>query len=631
MAQTFYGNLNPAGLQLDDVYIAVQPPTSPSGAGGTQRNGGTVGAAGWGPKNTPVYCAQPQALLTAFGLPIGSGFDIVQEGSLFLNQGPNGGLWAVRVTDNTDTAATGYLTDSASAEALHLTAVYTGSYGNTIRVVLAPGSNSTSGTPTWKITLQLGSNQPETFDRVPQGSAGAVWVNFVAAINNSVTGSQYVVAALPGSPSSLAPAAAGTSVTLAGGTDGSGLDDANVPAVAATGEVTFSGTPQAAQALSVTIGGTPYSATSGSTFALSVAALVAAIGSSGDVTATTGSNPDVLYLTANTAGAAGNAITLSCVSPAGTNDLTASGATLAGGANATPNVLIGTQGGQGERTGMYCLEATATPVDAVWLCGFTDSNNWANVGSFAQSINAQGYTSFATGQTVAQVVAAKIGAELDGGGYLLIDKDWVTFYDSYLNGNYSVPPAPVVAGTACSLQPQESVGNKPVSGIIGTEATLGSNPSPYSNNDLALLESNGIGVITNPIPTGAVFGRRHGRTTSSNVATRENTYGSMTNFLVRSMGSLLGQFVNLVQSTQQNDPVRLGVSSVLNGFLGPMKTAFQITDFTVTSDLTNNTPASIAAGFLYASVKVSYMAVINYFIVNLTAGQTVSVSVAPSS
>jgi len=381
----------------------------------------------------------------------------------------------------------------------------------------------------------------------------------------------------------------------------------------------------------VWIDGTPYTATSGATFALSVAALVAAIGSGGTVTATAPiGSPDEVLLTANTPGAAGNSISLAVTSPAGTNTMTISAATLTGGVDAIENVLIGTQGNQGERTGMYCLEGAASPIDAVWLCGFTDSENWATVGEFAQSINAQGYVSFATGQTVAQVVAAKIGALLDN-PYLLADKDWVTFTDSYLNGNYAVPPSCVVAGEACSLSAEQSVGNKPVSGIIGTEATLGANPSPYSNADLALLEANGIGVITNPIPLGQVFGRRHGRTTSSNVATRENTYGSKTNDIVRNMSVLLGQFVNLVQSTQQNDPVRLGVNSVLNGYFGPQETAFEINAFKVTCDLTNNTPASIAAGYLYATVRVSYMAVINYFIVNLTAGQTVSVSVSPSS
>jgi hypothetical protein len=504
---------------------------------------------------------------------------------------------------------------------VNLTGKYTGSYGNTIRVVLTPGTNSTSGTPTWKVVVQLGSNQPETFDRIPQGTGGAVWANIAAAINNTITGSQYIIAALPGTPSTLNPGAAGASVTLSGGTDGAALDDANVPPVAATGTFTFA-TYDAGQVLEVFVGGIPYSYTQATDLPTSVAGLAGVIGSSGVTTAT--ASGDVLTLTANTPGAAGNSISIDCATPQGTTTVVKSGAFLTGGVDAIPNVLIGQDGNAGDRTGMYTLRGLPG-LDVVWLCGFHDSENWATIGEFAQSEQATGFASFAPNQTVAQVVSAKLEAELDS-PYLVMLKDWVTYADSFLNLNVSVPPACVAAGISASLSPEQSPGNKAVNGIIGTDATLGANPQPYSNSDLATLQANGINLICNPIPLGQVFGLRHGLNTSSNSGTNEISYSRKTNSIIRDLSTLLGQFVDMVQGTSPQDPVRLAVNSTLTGYFQPQVKAFEIDAYTVKCDLTNNSVANIKRGLLVADIAVAYMNVISKFIVNLTAGQTVTIS-----
>lgn len=511
--QVIYGSLTPSSLILDDVYIAVLPPSPVLGRSTTGYNGGAPGCASWGVKNVPLFAGTPQDLFAMFGPPINSGYDLVQEGSLFLKQRPQGGFYGVRVTDGTDTAATGNLQDITPANALVLTGRYTGTFGNTIRITLTPGSNSTVAVPTWKAIIQLGSLVPEVFDRIIQGTAGAVWVNIASAINNVSTGSKIVAAVLPGTPSILGPAAAGSSVSLAGGTDG--------------------------------------------------------------VTTITSS------------------------------------------------VSLGVDGAQGARTGMYALRGTTGTIDAVWLCGNSDSTVWTSVAAFARSVKGVGYGATAKGLTVAAAIQAKLGAGLDD-PYYVLTKDYVTFLDSFLNLQVSIPPSCVTAGIACALSPEQSPGNKQAAGIIGTEATLGANPQPYALGDLAALEGAGINVITNPIVAGNSFGLRHGKNTSSAFSTSEIPYARKTNDLVRTMAASLGQFVNLLQTTDPNDPLRAQVTSALNGLLGPQK-GKQIDSFNVRCDVTNNPSTQVKLGLLVADVVVAYLSVVDKFIVNLTAGQTVDV------
>ena len=441
----------------------------------------------------------------------------MQEGSLFLKQLPIGSVVGVRVTDGTDLAATATVRDSAATPlpALVLTALYTGSFGNTLKYTLSAGSNSTVAVPTYKLSMQLGQFVPEVFDRIVPLTGVAPWAALVAAVNSTTSGSKSVVAALSATPSLLAPATAGSAGVFAGGTDGAGI---------------------------------------------------------------------------------------------------------------TTAIAVGVDGASGLRTGMYALRSQN--LDAVWLAGIADATCWTTVAAFARSEKAVGYGSIPTGLSVASAIQAKLGAGLDD-PYFVVTKDFVTYLDSYLGLNATVAPACLVAGIACGVSAEQSPGNRPAFGIIGTENTINPNGQPYSTADLANLEAAGIMVVTNPIPSGNTFGTRHGKNTSSNFATSEIPYARKTNDIVRNLGGqTLGQFVNKLQSTRNNDPLRLQVSAALNGYLAPQKSNGIINDFRVTCDATNNPAASIRAGILVAEVVVSYLSVVDKFICNLTAGQTVDVVAA---
>ena len=214
--------------------------------------------------------------------------------------------------------------------------------------------------------------------------------------------------------------------------------------------------------------------------------------------------------------------------------------------------------------------------------------------------------------------------------YLISNHDDVVFLDSYLQNYYAVPQACVVAGVACSVSTEQSPGNRPVAGIIKTWWDYNNN-QPYSNNDLGSMEAAGIMVIANPIPSGTVYGLRHGKNSigAQNFALSEIPYSRKTNQLVKDFqGPVMGQFVNKLQSTQINDPLRASVTAAFHSYLGPQVSNLQIDAYTATCSNVNNTPAQVQAGVLQADVIVQYLSVVDKFIINLTAGETVTVNSA---
>lgn len=219
MAQiSFTGSFNAATLSVADLYLNVE--TADTGSISPAQFGfvGLVGVASWGPVNkaTPIAGASD---LNNFGNPTVRTADLVTHANVIMQAQLAAGigykLTVCRVTDTTDTAATGAL------GGLTLTSYHTGSLGNTTVCTLAPGSNSVTAAPTWTVTLQMGSRS-EVFANIP-GTTGALWTAIASAINRgqSVTRgpSQIVTAAVT---TGTAPAAAAATATLSGGTDGAG-------------------------------------------------------------------------------------------------------------------------------------------------------------------------------------------------------------------------------------------------------------------------------------------------------------------------------------------------------------------------------------------------------------------------
>jgi flagellar hook-associated protein 1 FlgK len=86
------------------------------------------------------------------------------------------------------------------------TALNNGSAGNNISVSISTGTNSTTASPSYKVTISCTGQTSEVFDNIDASGGGAAfWTNVANAINYGQNG---------GSPSKLVMATAGTSTTL---------------------------------------------------------------------------------------------------------------------------------------------------------------------------------------------------------------------------------------------------------------------------------------------------------------------------------------------------------------------------------------------------------------------------------
>jgi hypothetical protein len=209
------GSINTNGLSVPNIYVQIVAP-QPVLNGVPTNILGVVGTANWGPVNSPVIVSGPSDAAQQFGPMQARKYDLgtaIYTASL---QGASN-FRGVRVTDGTDAAASGTLGTSTGCT---FTGKYTGSLGNSITVGVSTGTNSTSGAPTFKLTVNLPGLLSEVYDNIG-GTGNALYAAMVAAINNGQSGlrgpSQLIVATL--GAGTTAPTNPST-VTLSGGTDG---------------------------------------------------------------------------------------------------------------------------------------------------------------------------------------------------------------------------------------------------------------------------------------------------------------------------------------------------------------------------------------------------------------------------
>jgi hypothetical protein len=209
------GAINPNALYVPDVYVQIVPPSENFLNGVATNILGIVGTAQWGPVGAPAIVGSLSDFVQAFGNVQARKYDMGTAVWAAVLNGANA-MRCVRVTDGTDTAATGIFANGGTT-VLTATAKYTGSLGNAVKVALSAGSAANS----WKVAVTLPGLVPEVFDNIGVGLTGnALWQAIATAINNGVSGlrgpSQIIVASAGNS--TTAPVAG--SVSLAGGSDG---------------------------------------------------------------------------------------------------------------------------------------------------------------------------------------------------------------------------------------------------------------------------------------------------------------------------------------------------------------------------------------------------------------------------
>lgn len=211
------GSLNTSALTAPDLYVQVVAPTTQYINGVATDGLGLVGIASWGPVNSPflIGSASDQALY--IGSQQNRKYDLATAVAISLQLGATN-LNCVRVTDGTDIAASVALNDAASSPVtgVTLTAIYTGTTGNTIQAMVTAGTAVGS----YKLTIYLPGQSAEVFDNIT-GSGATFWANLVSAVNNgqtSVRGASQLAVATVGTSTDLPDVT--STYTMTGGTDG---------------------------------------------------------------------------------------------------------------------------------------------------------------------------------------------------------------------------------------------------------------------------------------------------------------------------------------------------------------------------------------------------------------------------
>ena len=213
------GSINTTALVVPDLYVQIVPPQLLSLNGVPSNVIGVIGTANWGPVDQPVVLGGMSDLVLAFGKPVARKYDLGTQVATASIQGA-AAFVGVRVTDGTDLAANyAMLYSVAKTYPMLLTALYTGSLGNQIGLVLQTGSRAGS----WRLVLSIPGIVPEVFDNIDatQGAA-AFWANLVAAVNGglgALRGPSRLVVASLGTDPTIAPSPI-SGQTMLGGQDG---------------------------------------------------------------------------------------------------------------------------------------------------------------------------------------------------------------------------------------------------------------------------------------------------------------------------------------------------------------------------------------------------------------------------
>lgn len=300
--------------------------------------------------------------------------------------------------------------------------------------------------------------------------------------------------------------------------------------------------------------------------------------------------------------------------------------TLTGGTDGTTtitgSVLLGVD--TIPRKGMYALRSTDTSIALLADCD--DSTTWSTQVSFGLAEGMYMVAVGPAGDSIANAVTTKNTAGIDTFAMKLMLGDWVYFNDTVNNlPNRLVSPQGCVAGLMANQAPNQSTLNKKIWGINGTQKAL--TRTQYSYADLQTLAQNGIDVIANPEPGGYYYGCRIGHNTSSNAVTNGDNYTRLTNYIAATLNRGMGIYIGQLQTAQ----VRRNAKATLDAFFAAMSqqgligTAEGDIPWRVVLDGSNNPQNRVALGYMQADVQVTYLSVIEKFLINVEGGQSVTI------
>jgi hypothetical protein len=586
---TQQGALNTTALIVPDAYVQIIPPAVNYFNGQPTNIVGIVGTAAWGPVNTPVTIGSMSTYAQQFGAVQNRKYDMGTHVATAVQQGANN-FRCVRVTDGTDTAAgltlglAGTVAPTTAGTGNAVNDVLTLSNGVVVKVTAVA-----SGGVTAAVVQSLGSVTASasglTVTSTTGTGSGAVFnltlVNQIAftSLYTGSLGNQTQVTFSTGSSSTPANPSYRLTVAMPGVQEV--FDN-----IAGAGAALWSNMANAVNNGISSIRGPSrlLLATAGMSLAVPVPATFALAGGSDGATPVT-------------AGGTVNAGTLV-------------------GQDIVP------------RKGLYALRTLGCSV--AWLADADDSTQWANQVGFATSEFVYVIGVGPAGDTISNAVTTKQTAGIDSPWFKLMFGDWVYWQDSANNVLRLVSPQGFIGGLLGNLSPQNSTLNKPLFGVVGTQKTgpASNGNSAYAYADLQQLIGAGLEVIANPCPGGSYFGAQSGHNSSSDATRNTDAYTRMTDYISTSLGTATGVFVGQLQTPQQ----QLNAKAAINAFFQSLQDAGQIgtatgaAAFKVTLDASNNPAARVALGYEQADIQVTYLNVVEKFLVNFQGGGSVQIA-----
>lgn len=611
------GSLNTTALIVPDLYVQIVPPNQLLLNGVPTNILGIVGVASWGPVNTPTIAGSPAEFAQFFGSVTPRKYDIGTALALATLQGAQY-FSCVRVTDGTDTTAQAAITAT-----------------DAIRPVVVGGTPHTGDVLTLNIT--------------PNAGVLTTFTYAMLVTDTLITGASALVALVNASPYMQAQ---GINAENGGGSPAATLNlhyNGTAPVVTSSvtgGGATVTLTTSAATtaaASQITLKSI-YTGTNGNTEVVNITN-GSQVGTWRVVVAMPGFVPETFdnigaglkgnqiwlaiaqAINSGQSGLRGPSQYLMATAGPGASVPVVAQYTLTGGTDGATGVTTANMLGNDAvpRSGMYAMRNQGISIGM--LADVFDSTSWSTQVSFGLFEGVymllagppSDTLSNATGNTGSKAIAG-----IDSYAAKMIYGDWLYWFDSVNNQQRLVSPQGVFGGMLSNMSPQNSTLNKQVYGIIGTQKSA--TGLTYTSADLQALATAGWDVIANPIPAGNMFGGRLGRNSSSNAVIHGDNYTRMTNYIAATLNRGMGLFVGQLQSRRPNDKTRAAAKATIDAFMQALLDQGMIDDFQCVCDNSNNPVQRIALGYMQADVQVVYLAVVEYFIVNLQGGQSVTIN-----
>ena len=614
------GQTNVSALSVPQALVQIVPPQFLFN-GVSSNVCGIVGTASWGPVNLARTFGNYAQYASIFGPTINRTYDM--GGFVILGGAQGAGYFAgVRVTDGSDVAASA--------------------------TVPATGATAASGTITFAVNPVAASTI--TLD-------GTVWtfVSSITAANQILIGGTLAAtlataastlsASVDANTQMMAYSASATVITctaVALGTGGNALTLA--ASVATVSGATLSGGTAGTNGLTLTakytgsLGNSISVVLGKGTAANSYKLIVSCQSLATEIFDSVGANLSGNALWVALASAINNGS--STTRPASNILVATAGAATAAPILATTSFSGGTDGVTSittsimlgvdapPRTGMYALRGQGVAQFA--LCDVSDLSSLSTQVVFGTSTGA--YVIFATqaSDTISNASAELPQYGIDTFVAKVLFGDWIIWQDT-VNGvpTRMTSPQAVSLGFFGAASPQVNSLNKPIQGIVGTQSSLLG--KTYSYSDFQTLAGARMDIICVDQTISNNFIHRLGINTSSNPITFGDEYTRTVFWLAKSIQVVGNQYLgaNMTPSEMTEAKVALQQFLSLAQTNGIIYTFDGSQAYQVVLDTTSNTQATAALGYQYAYVKAIIGPIVRYFIINLEAGSSVTISETP--